>query len=105
MSKTYNDKYDFEKIAEDKELDYWDAHLLATRHPNKKRRTSLNREFHEVNLSSPANWKNRYGDAYDKSSRMRLAKRVVVQKRRHRMKHNTEEEINRELYDDTKRSF
>ena len=48
MSKTYNDKYDFEKIVKDKEIDYWDAHLLAIRHPNKKRRTSLNREFHKV---------------------------------------------------------
>ena len=58
MSKTYNDKYDFNKIL-DEESNYWDAHLLATRHPNKRKRSSLNREFHKVHLGSPANWKNR----------------------------------------------
>ena len=99
MSKTYNDKYDFEKIAKDEEIDYWDAHLLATRHPNKKRRTSLNREFHKVKLSSPANWKNRYGDAYDKSSRMHLPAREVAMKRRRRLDHDAQDEINRELYE------
>jgi hypothetical protein len=99
MSKTYNDKYDFEKIAKDKEIYYWDAHLLATRHPNKKRRTSLNREFHKVKLSSPANWKNRYGDAYDKSSRMHLSAREVAMKRRRRLDHDAQDEINRELYE------
>ena len=99
MSKTYNDKYDFEKIVKDKEIDYWDAHLLATRHPNKKRRTSLNREFHKVKLSSPANWKNRYGDAYDKSFRMHLPAREVAMKRRRRLDHDAQDEINRELYE------
>ena len=99
MSKTYNDKYDFEKIVNDKEINYWDAHLLATRHPNKKRRTSLNREFHKVKLSSPANWKNRYGDAYDKSSSMHLPAREVAMKRRRRLDHDAQDEINRELYE------
>jgi hypothetical protein len=97
MSRTYNDKYDFEKIAE--EIDHLDAHLLATRHPNKKRRTSLNREFHKVKLSSPANWKNRYGNAYDKSSRMHLPAREVSMKRRRRLNHDAQDEINRELYE------
>ncbi len=97
MSKTYNDKYDFEKIIENEEINYWDAHLLATRHPNKRKRASLNREFHKVNLGSPANWKNRYGDVYDKSSRMHLPASEIAMKRRRRLNHDAQDEINREL--------
>lgn len=76
-----------------------EAHYLTVRHPNKrKKRGSLDREFKNVGMSSPSYWKNRFGDAYDKSSRMRLIKREMTQTRRHRMKHDIEEEINRELY-------
>jgi hypothetical protein len=96
MSKTYNDKYDFNKIL-DEESNYWDAHLLATRHPNKRKRSSLNREFHKVHLGSPANWKNRYGDAYDKSSRMHLSAHEVSMKRRRRLKNEAKDIINNEL--------
>ena len=78
--------------------DYRDPWLDCTRHPNKrKKRGSLNRDFKNVGMSSPSYWKNRFGDAYDKSSRMRLIKREMTQTRRHRMKHDTEEEIERSL--------
>ena len=99
MSKTYNDKYDFEKIVENEEINYLDAHLLATRHPNKRKHASLNREFHKVKLCSPANWKYRYGDAYNKSSRMHLAASEIAMKRRRRLNHDAQDEINRELYE------
>lgn len=95
MSKTYNDKYDFDKIVGNKEIR--DAYLLATRHHNKRKRASLNREFHKVNLGSPANWKNRYGEVYDKSSRMHLAASEIAMKRRRRLNHDAQDEINREL--------
>ena len=76
-----------------------EANYLTVRHPNKrKKRGSLDREFKNVGMSSPSYWKNRFGEVYDKSSRMRLIKREMTQTRRHRMKHDTEEEINRELY-------
>ena len=97
MSKTYNDKYDFQKIIENDEINYWDAYLLTTRHPNKRKRASLNREFHKVNLGSPANWKNRFGEVYDKSSRMHLAASEIAMKRRRRLNHDAQDEINREL--------
>ena len=75
-----------------------DPHIVLTRHPNKrKKRGSLNRDFKNVGMSSPSYWKNRFGDAYDKSSRMRLIKREMTQTRRHRMKHDAEEEIERSL--------
>lgn len=122
MSKTYNTKHDFNKNygnvvypngygAREPGVEYDEvdmshttqegpeAHYLTVRHPNKrKKRGSLDREFKNVGMSSPSYWKNRFGEVYDKSSRMRLIKRVMTQTRRHRMKHDTEEEINRELY-------
>ena len=93
MSKTYNSKHDFNKIADE----YDDPYIIATRHPNKRKNKSLGREFSEVGLSNPANWKWRYGEEHDKSSRMHLAKRVMTEKRRTRLKHEVEEQINREL--------
>jgi hypothetical protein len=36
MSKTYNDKYDFHEILNE-ESNYWNAYLLTTRHPNKRK--------------------------------------------------------------------
>ena len=128
MSRTYNSKHDFNKnygkvvypngyeasfINEAREpgVEYDEvdmshttqegpeAHYLTVRHPNKrKKRGSLDREFKNVGMSSPSYWKNRFGEVYDKSSRMRLIKREMTQTRRHRMKHDVEEEINRELY-------
>jgi len=128
MSRTYNSKHDFNKnygkvvypngyeasfINEAREpgIEYDEvdmshttqegpeAHYLTVRHPNKrKKRGSLDREFKNVGMSSPSYWKNRFGEVYDKSSRMRLIKREMTQTRRHRMKHDVEEEINRELY-------
>ena len=97
MSRTFNTKHDFHKIMEDE--DWCDAYILSTRHPNKRKRASLNREFHKVKLGSPAVWKNRYGDAYNKSSRMHLPAKEIAMKRRRRLNHDTEDEINRELYE------
>jgi hypothetical protein len=50
-------------------------------------------------LCSPANWKYRYGDAYNKSSRMHLAASEIAMKRRRRLNHDAQDEINRELYE------
>lgn len=94
MSKTYNSKHKFHEILE---VDNVNAYIKSTRHPNKRKNKSLGREFSEVGLSNPASWKYRYGEEHDKSSRMHLAKRIITEKRRTRLKHEVEEQINREL--------
>lgn len=96
MSKTYNSKHDFNKIADE----YDDPYIIATRHPNKRKNKSLGREFSDVGLANPANWKYRFGDAYYRSNRMHLAKRMMTKKRRNRLKHEVEEQINREIGDE-----
>jgi len=110
MSKTYNSKYDYLKNY-NKEDDYKDlseiytsgdinAHIKTSRHPNKKRKTrSLGREFHIVGLDNPANWKLRFSEEGYKSSRTHLSRREQVSKRRNRLKHESEEEIERSLND------
>lgn len=95
MSKTYNLKHDFHKIID--EYDYADAYVHATRHPNKRKNKSLGREFSDVGLTNPAYCKYRFGDAYDRSSRTHLGRRELAAKRRNRLKHEVEEEINREI--------
>ncbi len=98
MGKTYYTKYDFHKIMD--EHDYADAYVHATRHPNKRKNKSLGREFSDVGLTNPANWKYRFGDAYDRSSRTHLGRRELAAKRRNRLKHEVEEQITRELSDE-----
>ena len=94
MGKTYNSKHDFHQIFE---VDEVNAHIKATRHPNKRKNKSLGKEFSEVGLSNPSNWKYRYGEEHNKSSRMHLVRREIAAKRRNRLKHEVEEEINREM--------
>jgi len=94
MSKTYNSKHKFHEILE---VDNVNAYIKSTRHPNKRKNKSLCREFSEVGLSNPAKWKWRYGEEHDKSSRMHLIRREIAAKRRNRIKHEVEEEINREI--------
>ena len=93
MGKTYYTKYDFHKIADE----YDDPYIRATRHPNKRKNKSLGREFSNIGLTNPANWKHRFGDAYDRSSRTHLGRRELAAKRRNRLKHEVEEQIKREL--------
>ena len=79
--------------------DYRDPWLQCTRHPNKKRRTnSLSKEFHTTDTPNPKNWKNRFGDAYDKSSRDHLVRYEMAKIRRTRLKEQTRKLINEELY-------
>ena len=96
MGKTYYTKYDFHKIADE----YDNPYIKATRHPNKRKNKALGREFSNVGLTNPANWKYRFGDAYDRSSRTHLDRRELAAKRRNRLKHEVEEQITRELSDE-----
>lgn len=108
MSKTYNSKHDYLKNY-NKEDNYKDpskiytsgdinAHIKTSRHPNKKKKTrSLGKEFYIVGLSNPACWRFRFGEECYKSSRTHLFRREQAAKRRNRLKHESEEEIERSL--------
>ena len=100
MSKTYNIKHDFRQILDNSVDDYGNACIKATRHPNKRKNKVLGREFSDVGLTNPANWKYRFGDAYDRSNRTHLGRRELAAKRRNRLKHEVEEQITRELSDE-----
>lgn len=125
MSRTYNTKHDFDKMGNKFEFphgyhtshidiqeggDYYhdvsyttfndnqDRWRKCSRHPNKhKKRGSLGREFTSLGMSGTRYWRNRFGEVYDKSSRNHLIKREMNQTRRHRLKNDTQNEINREL--------
>ena len=108
MSRTYGSKYDFNKNY-NKNDDYKDlseiytsgdinADIKTRRHPNKKKKThSLGREFAKTNLPNPSNWKWKYGEEDEQSYRTHLSRREVAQKRRSRLKHDTEDIINQAL--------
>ena len=71
----------------------------STKHPNKrKKRGSLGREFTKMGMNGTRYWRNRFGEENDKSSRSRLIKHEMNQTRRHRIKNETKEIINKELY-------
>lgn len=73
-------------------------HNTSCRHPNKrKKRGSLGREFTKLGMSSMRYWRNRFGEENDKSSRLRLIKREMNQTRRHRIKKETKDIINKEI--------
>ena len=72
----------------------------SVRHPNKrKKRGSLGREFTKADISGTRYWRNRYGEANQKSSRGRLIKREQNQIRRQRMKEDTNKLIENSLED------
>lgn len=108
MSRTYGSKYDFNKNL-NKEDDYKslseiytsgdiNAAIKTRRHPNKKKkRRCLGKEFHEVGLDNPAYWKYKYGEVGGQSNRLHLVRREIAAKRRNRLKHEAEEEIERSL--------
>lgn len=70
-----------------------DAYQLTTRHPNKKKHHSLNREFGKNGLPNISNWKSRYGESPDKSSRNHLVRREIAQIRRRKIKRETKKII------------
>lgn len=125
MSRTYNTKYDFDKLGnkfefpqgyhtswydinegEDYHIDVSyttvsdneDRSRKCSRHPNKrKKRGSLSREFTKLGMSITRYWRNRFGEVSDKSSRSRLIKREMNQTRRHHIKNETKDIVNKEI--------
>jgi len=78
--------------------DDYNPHIKCTRHPNKKhKKGALTREFHTLGVSDPSKWKNRFGDAYDQSSRSHLVRSIIAHKRRHKFKEQTKNIINESI--------
>lgn len=73
MSKTYHTKREFEKLV--KELGIGAAKAAASRHPGGTRAGGLRKMSQDKILI--ADDRNRFGDAYEKSSRMRRLRRYV----------------------------
>lgn len=95
-----NKEYDYDVSHTTLDADNMTPWQRCTRHPNKKRRTGvLTREFHKLGVNDPSGWKNRFGDAYDKSSRTHLSRAEMAHRRRHRFKEQTRNIIN-EAYED-----
>ena len=108
MSRTYGSKYDFNKNYNTKDVykspsEIYEsadknAAIKTRRHPNKKKKTlSLGREFAQTNLPNPTDWKWKYAEEDEQSHRTHLARKEVAQKRRSRLKHDTEDMINQAL--------
>ena len=73
MGKTYHSKYEFKKLV--KELSVRAAKARASRHPGGTRAKGL-RKLSQDKIHI-ADDRNRFGDAYEKSSRMRRIRRYI----------------------------
>jgi len=70
------------------------SRIECTRHPNKKKsKCNLSKEFYSVGLQSPSKYKDRFGDAYDRSDRTHLSRIELAHRRRHRLKEQTKKII------------
>ena len=71
-----------------------DSFVRPKRHPNKRKHRSLNREFAQTGwCSKMSDWRNPYGEVYDRSFRMKGARKVGRRTRRARLKEQTNREI------------
>ena len=71
-----------------------DSFVRPKRHPNKRKHRSLNREFAQTGwYCKMSDWRNPYGEVYDRSFRMKGARKVGRRKRRARLKEQTNREI------------
>ena len=71
-----------------------DSFVRPKRHPNKRKHRSLNREFAQTGwCSKMSDWRNPYGEVYDRSFRMKGARKVGRRTRRARLKEQTKHEI------------
>ena len=73
MGKTFHSKYEFKKLVKD--LSVRAAKAKASRHPGGTRAKGLRKQsLDKIHISDD---RNRFGDAYEKSSRMRRIRRYV----------------------------
>ena len=73
MGKTFHSKYEFKKLAET--LSVRTAKAMASRHPDGTRAKGLRKlSLNKIHIVDD---RNRFGDAYEKSSRMRRVRRYL----------------------------
>lgn len=73
MGKTFHSKYEFKTLT--KELSIRAAKAKASRHPNGTRAKGLRKQSPDkIHIADD---RNRFGDAYEKSSRMRRIRRYL----------------------------
>ena len=73
MSKTFHSKYEFKQLAE--ELGISAAKAMASRHPKGTHAKGLRKMSQDkIHIADD---RNRFGDAYEKSSRMRRIRRYL----------------------------
>lgn len=85
MGKTYHSKYEFKKLAEEQGVRA--AKAKASRHPDGTRAKGLRKQSPDkIHIADD---RNRFGDAYEKSSRMRRIRRYL--------KHAARQDIQRML--------
>lgn len=73
MGKTFHSKYEFKKLVE--ELGVSEAKAKASRHPGGTRAKGLRKLSRDkIHIAED---RNRFGDAYEKSSRMRRIRRFI----------------------------
>jgi hypothetical protein len=73
MGKTYHSKYEFKRLGE--ELNVRAAKAKASRHPDGTRAKGLRKQSPDkIHIADD---RNRFGDAYEKSSRMRRIRRYL----------------------------
>lgn len=73
MGKTFHSKYEFKKLVE--ELGVSAAKAKASRHPGGTRAKGLRKQSQDkIHIADD---RNRFGDAYEKSSRMRRIRRYL----------------------------
>jgi hypothetical protein len=73
MGKTFHSKYEFKKLVE--ELGVKGAKAMASRHPDGTRAKGLRKQSRDkIHIAED---RNRFGDAYEKSSRMRRIRRYL----------------------------
>ena len=83
MSKTFHSKYEFKKLAE--ELSVRAAKAKASRHPGGTRAKGLRKLAQDkIRITDD---RNRFGDAYEKSSRMRRIRRYIKHADRQEKQH------------------
>ncbi|MBR5175207.1 MAG: hypothetical protein IKW89_04685 [Bacteroidales bacterium] len=73
MGKTYHSKYEFKRLLKD--LGIRAAKAEASRHPGGTRARGLKKQsLDKIHITDD---RNRFGDAYEKSSRMRRIRRFI----------------------------
>lgn len=82
MGKTFHSKYEYKKLAKD--LSVRAARAMTSRHPDGTHAKGLRKlSLDKIHIADD---RNRFGDAYEKSSRMRRIRRYIKHAARQKSK-------------------